>query len=80
MTFLEEVKSLLSQAQRKPVAIPKEVLKLFLKDCKDAVEKQFTQERESEFRIRMSSIGKTNLSITNGKNTPVVMLYNLRKL
>ena len=58
MTFLEEVKSLLSQAQRKPVAIPKEVLKEFLKDCKQAVEKQFTQERESEFRIRMSSIGK----------------------
>ena len=58
MTFLEEVKSLLSQAQRKPVAIPKDVLKLFLKDCKQAVEKQFTQERESEFRIRMSSIGK----------------------
>jgi hypothetical protein len=58
LTFLEEVKSLLSQAQHKPVAIPKEILKQFLKDCKQAVEKQFTQERESEFRIRMSSIGK----------------------
>ena len=58
MTFLEEVKALLSQAQHKPVAIPKEILKQFLKDCKQAVEKQFTQKRESEFRIRMSSIGK----------------------
>lgn len=58
MTFLEEVKGLLSQAQRKPVAIPKEILNMFLKDCKQAVEKQFTQEREKEFRIRMSSIGK----------------------
>ena len=58
MNFLDEVKDVLSQAQRQPVAVPKPILDEFLKDCKQAVEKQFTQTRESEFRIRMSSIGK----------------------
>ena len=58
MNFLDEVKGLLSQAQREPVAVPKPILDEFLKDCKQAVEKQFTQKRESEFRIRMSGIGK----------------------
>jgi hypothetical protein len=58
LTFLDQVKQLLSQAQREPVAVPKPILDEFLKDCKQAVEKQFTQKRESEFRIRMSGIGK----------------------
>lgn len=58
MNFLDEVKNLLSQAQRKPVAVPKPILDEFLKDCRQAVEKQFIWKKESEFRIRMSSIGK----------------------
>ena len=58
MTFLEEVKSFLAQAQREPVAIPKNIIEMFKKDCEDAVVKQFTGEREKEFRIRMSNVGK----------------------
>jgi hypothetical protein len=58
LNFLDEVKDVLSQAQRQPVAVPKPILDEFLKDCKQVVEKQFTQTRDSEFRIRMSSIGK----------------------
>ena len=33
MTFLEEVKSLLVEAQRRPIKIPKQVQKEFAKDC-----------------------------------------------
>ena len=58
MTFLEEVKSFLAQAQREPVAIPKNIIEMFKKDCEDAVVKQFTGEREKDFRIRMSNVGK----------------------
>lgn len=58
MTFLEEVKSFLAQAQQKPVAIPEKILEEFKEDCKQAVIKQFTGERETEFRIRMSNVGK----------------------
>ena len=58
MTFLEEVKSLLVEAQRRPIEIPKQVQKEFAKDCLTAVHKQFTDERESEFRIRMSNVGR----------------------
>jgi len=58
VTFLEEVKSFLAQAQREPVAIPKNIIEMFKKDCEDAVVKQFTGEREKEFRIRMSNVGK----------------------
>jgi len=39
LNFLDEVKDLLSQAQRQPVAVPKPILDEFLKDCKQAVEK-----------------------------------------
>jgi hypothetical protein len=58
MTFLEEVKSFLAQAQNEPVAIPKKILEEFKEDCGKAVQKQFTDSREKEFRIRMSNIGK----------------------
>ena len=58
MTFLEEVKTFLAQAQNEPVAIPKQILKEFKEDCGKAVEKQFTDKRDKEFRIRMSSIGR----------------------
>jgi len=58
LTFLEEVKSFLAQAQNEPVAIPKNILQEFKEDCGKAVEKQFTDEREKEFRIRMSNIGR----------------------
>ena len=58
MTFLEELKSFLAQAQNGPVAIPENILKEFKEDCGKAVEKQFTGKRETEFRIRMSNIGK----------------------
>ena len=58
MTFLEEVKSFLAQAQREPVAIPKNIIEKFKQECEQAVRKQFTDKRESEFRIRMSNIGK----------------------
>ena len=58
MTFLEEVKSLLVEAQRRPIEIPKQVQKEFAKDCLTAVRKQFTDDRESEFRIRMSNVGR----------------------
>ena len=58
MTFLEEVKSFLAQAQREPVAIPKPIINKFKDECEQAIRKQFTDKRESEFRIRMSNIGK----------------------
>ena len=58
MTFLEEVKSLLVESQRRPIKIPDEIQKEFAKDCLSAVQKQFTDKRESEFRIRMSNIGR----------------------
>jgi hypothetical protein len=58
VTFLEEVKSLLVESQRRPIKIPDEIQKEFAKDCLSAVQKQFTDKRESEFRIRMSNIGR----------------------
>ena len=58
MTFLEEVKSLLVESQRRPIKIPDEIQKEFAKDCLSAVQKQFTDKRESEFRIRMANIGR----------------------
>ena len=58
MTFLEEVNSLLVESQRRPIKIPDEIQKEFAKDCLSAVQKQFTDKRESEFRIRMSNIGR----------------------
>ena len=58
MNFLEEVKSFLAQAQREPVAIPKQIIEMFKQDCEQAIRKQFTEPREKEFRIRMSNIGK----------------------
>jgi hypothetical protein len=58
LTFLEEVKSFLAQAQREPVAIPKQIIEMFKQDCEQAIRKQFTEPREKEFRIRMSNIGK----------------------
>ena len=48
----------MAQAQNEPVAIPKNILEEFKEDCGKAVEKQFTDSREKEFRIRMSNIGK----------------------
>ena len=48
MTFLEEVKSLLVESQRRPIKIPDEIQKEFAKDCLSAVQKQFTDKRESE--------------------------------
>ena len=58
MTFLEEVKSFLAQAQREPVAIPKPIIEKFKEECEQAVRKQFTDKRETDFRIRMSNVGK----------------------
>ena len=48
----------MAQAQNEPVAIPKNILEEFKEDCGKAIEKQFTDSREKEFRIRMSNIGK----------------------
>ena len=48
----------MAQAQNEPVAIPKSILEEFKEDCGKAIEKQFTDSREKEFRIRMSNIGK----------------------
>ena len=58
MTFLEEVKSLLVESQRRPIKIPHLIQHQFASDCLEAVKKQFTGKRESEFRIRMSNIGR----------------------
>jgi len=58
MTFLERVKSVLVEAQRRPIKIPPKIQHEFAKDCLLAVQKQFTGNRESDFRIRMSNIGR----------------------
>ena len=40
MTFLEEVKSFLAQAQREPVAIPKPIINKFKDECEEKIHPQ----------------------------------------
>lgn len=56
--ILEKVQSFLKTATEKSVAVDDVLIEEFGEMCKDAFRKQFTDKRETEFRARMSNIGK----------------------
>ena len=48
----------LTEANKASVPISSTIINEFGEACKDAFKKQFTEERETKFKPRMSSIGK----------------------
>ena len=55
---VETLQNFLAQACKEPVSVSSEIIDEFGELCKEAFKKQFTQEREKKFRIRMSNIGR----------------------
>jgi hypothetical protein len=48
----------LVQAEKSPVPLSEELIEQFGEDCKKAIRKQFKEQRDKSFRVRMSGIGK----------------------
>ena len=57
-SVVETLQNFLAQACKEPVSVSSDIVDEFGELCKEAFKKQFTQEREKEFRIRMSNVGK----------------------
>ena len=48
----------LAEANKASVDVSDQLIEEFGEACKDAFRKQFTEERETEFRYRMSNVGR----------------------
>ena len=48
----------LAEANKASVEVSDDLIEEFANACKDAFKKQFTEERETKFRYRMSNVGK----------------------
>ena len=57
-SVVETLQNFLAQACKEPVSVSSDIVDEFGELCKEAFRKQFTQEREKEFRIRMSNVGR----------------------
>ena len=57
-TILNRVQLFLTEANKASVPISSTIVNEFGEACKDAFKKHFTEERDKEFKPRMSSIGK----------------------
>ena len=57
-TILNRVQLFLTEANKASVPISSTIVNEFGEACKDAFKKHFTEERDTEFKPRMSSIGK----------------------
>jgi hypothetical protein len=56
--LLIKIQELLARSSKERVDIPDDIIEEFGEACKQAFKKQFTEERDKNFSIRMSSIGK----------------------
>jgi len=56
--ILDKIKYFLVQAEKSPVPLSEELIEQFGEDCKKAIRKQFKEQRDKSFRVRMSGIGK----------------------
>jgi len=56
--ILDKIKHFLVQAEKSPVPLSEELIEQFGEDCKKAIRKQFKEQRDKSFRVRMSGIGK----------------------
>lgn len=66
--LLVKIQELLSRSTTERVDISEDIIEQFGEDCKTAFRKQFTEERNKEFSIRMSSIGKPLCQLQMEKN------------
>ena len=57
-TILHKVQTYLDKVSREPVVISEELVDAFGESCKAILRKQFSEERQSQFKPRMSNIGR----------------------
>ena len=57
-TILHKVQTYLDKVSREPVVISEELVDAFGESCKALLRKQFSEERQSQFKPRMSNIGR----------------------
>ena len=57
-TILHKVQTYLDKVSREPVVISEELVDAFGESCKAILRKQFSEERQSKFKPRMSNIGR----------------------
>ena len=55
---VEQLQNFLAQACKGPVSMSDDIVEEFGELCKTALRKQFTEEREKKFRIRMTNAGR----------------------
>ncbi len=72
MNLLElQIQSFLTKAVQEPQQINEALVTEFGELCKSAFRKQFMEERENKFRLRMSNIGRPSCVLQNAKlNSP----------
>tara|TARA_A100001515_G_scaffold131340_1_gene119069 strand:+ start:4422 stop:5324 length:903 start_codon:yes stop_codon:yes gene_type:complete len=56
--IINRVQMFLAEANKASVDVSDQLIEEFGEACKDAFRKQFTEERETEFRYRMSNVGR----------------------
>ena len=56
--IINRVQMFLAEANKASVEVSDDLIEEFANACKDAFKKQFTEERETKFRYRMSNVGK----------------------
>jgi len=78
--LLVKIQELLSRSTTERVDISEDIIEQFGEDCKTAFRKQFTEERNKEFSIRMSSIGKPlcQLQMEKSKSSSESPPYNFK--
>ena len=57
-TILHKVQTYLDKVSREPVVISDELVDAFGESCKAILRKQFSEERQSKFKPRISNIGR----------------------
>ena len=67
-SILNRVQLFLTEANKASVPISSTIINEFGEACKQAFIKQFSEEREEEFRPRMSSIGRPLCQLQMEKN------------
>lgn len=79
-SILEKVQVFLSEANKASVPISSTIINEFGEACKDAFKKQFTEEREDKFRVRMSNIGRPlcQLQMEKKGEKPELPPYNAK--
>ena len=78
--LLVKIQELLARSGKERVDIDDTIIEEFGEACKQAFKKQFTEEREQDFRIRMSGIGKPlcQLQMEKQNNSSESPPYNFK--